>query len=45
MKTSGNAQHTAIDMRAKFTPTKVINTGIRHRPEFLLWIKYLNCVR
>ena len=30
MKTSGDAQHTAIDMKAKFTPAKVINIGIRH---------------
>ena len=35
MKTSGNAQHTAIDTRAKFTPAEVINIGIRrHRMNF-----------
>ena len=34
MKTSGNAQHTAIDMRAKFTPAEMINIGVRHHRMF-----------
>ena len=49
MKTSGNAQHTAIDMRAKFTPAEVISVSVLgitgcSLPELLLWIEYLNCV-